>query len=487
MSIRLDSQATFVTNVKGVFKSNARNIPISFSESPLLLGLIDALMVILAAQGGLLLLKMTTAMSLNMFDPVVNWIWFPVLVAGWWILAWINDLYDIPSSTNATLNIARVGIAAFLGLLVYGVTFFATIPMPTRYFLGYFLLLAPLFLIFWRWTYAKVLSMPLFCHRVIIVGSGERSKSIANTLKQKSLGNYEILGYVNDCQDERGPLENDLPVLGGEADLPFLVEALQVHRIVVAKQRILEYDTVRYLVESQALGARLSLMPDLYGQLYRRIPIEHIDPIWALHALQGRAGVGNFQQSITRLADIFLAVVGLVILSPVFPLLGLAIRLDSPGPILYRQIRCGKAGKPFSIIKLRTMKIDAEEDGKARWATERDPRITRVGFYLRKTRLDELPQLLNMLKGEMSFIGPRPERPEFVKELQEAIPFYRTRLMVKPGLTGWAQVHYDYGNSVEDALVKLQYDFYYMRHWSLLMDLYIIFRTIGVVLKFKGT
>jgi exopolysaccharide biosynthesis polyprenyl glycosylphosphotransferase len=203
--------------------------------------------------------------------------------------------------------------------------------------------------------------------------------------------------------------------------------------------------------------------------------------------LQGRAGVGNFQQSIKRLADIFLAVVGLVILSPVFPLLGLAIRLDSPGPILYRQIRCGKAGKPFSIIKLRTMKIDAEEDGKARWATERDPRITRVGFYLRKTRLDELPQLLNMLKGEMSFIGPRPERPEFVKELQEAIPFYRTRLMVKPGLTGWAQVHYDYGNSVEDALVKLQYDFYYMRHWSLLMDLYIIFRTIGVVLKFKGT
>jgi lipopolysaccharide/colanic/teichoic acid biosynthesis glycosyltransferase len=133
------------------------------------------------------------------------------------------------------------------------------------------------------------------------------------------------------------------------------------------------------------------------------------------------------------------------------------------------------------------MCVDAEKDGKARWATNQDPRITRVGKLLRKTRLDELPQLLNVLNGDMSLIGPRPECPEFVLELQQAIPFYRTRLLVKPGLTGWAQVHYTYGNTVEDALVKLQYDFYYMRHWSLSMDLYIIFRTISVILKFKGT
>jgi lipopolysaccharide/colanic/teichoic acid biosynthesis glycosyltransferase len=130
--------------------------------------------------------------------------------------------------------------------------------------------------------------------------------------------------------------------------------------------------------------------------------------------------------------------------------------------------------------------VNAEQDGQARWASKTDSRITRVGGFLRKTRLDELPQLINVLRGEMSLVGPRPERPEFVETLQQEIPFYRTRLMVKPGLTGWAQVHYDYGNSVEDALIKLQYDFYYLRYWSMWLDLYIIFRTFAVVLKFKG-
>jgi lipopolysaccharide/colanic/teichoic acid biosynthesis glycosyltransferase len=165
----------------------------------------------------------------------------------------------------------------------------------------------------------------------------------------------------------------------------------------------------------------------------------------------------------------------------------LAIRLDSPGPIFYLQIRCGRAGRLFSIFKFRTMSIDAEQDGQARWATKGDQRITRVGRFLRQTRLDELPQLLNVLRGEMSIVGPRPERPEFVEMLQEEVPFYRTRLMVKPGLTGWAQIHYDYGNSVEDALIKLQYDFYYLRYWSVWLDLYIIFRTLGVVFRFRGT
>jgi lipopolysaccharide/colanic/teichoic acid biosynthesis glycosyltransferase len=132
------------------------------------------------------------------------------------------------------------------------------------------------------------------------------------------------------------------------------------------------------------------------------------------------------------------------------------------------------------------MVVDAEKDGRAVWATENDPRITRVGRFLRKTRLDELPQLLNILKGDMSLVGPRPERPEFIEELQQAIPFYRVRLLVKPGLTGWAQIHYDYGNSVEDALIKLQYDFYYIRYWSLWLDLYTLFKTVYVVLRFKG-
>ena len=150
-------------------------------------------------------------------------------------------------------------------------------------------------------------------------------------------------------------------------------------------------------------------------------------------------------------------------------------------------MRLGLGGCPYRMFKLRTMVPDAEEDGHARWATTDDERITRVGRFLRKTRLDELPQVFNVLRGEMSIVGPRPERPEFIAGLQELVPFYRTRLVVKPGMTGWAQIHYGYGNSVEDALAKLQYDLYYIRHWSLWMELYVIFKTVGVMLRFEGT
>jgi lipopolysaccharide/colanic/teichoic acid biosynthesis glycosyltransferase len=185
--------------------------------------------------------------------------------------------------------------------------------------------------------------------------------------------------------------------------------------------------------------------------------------------------------------DIGLGLLGALIFISLLPFLALAITLDCPGPILYRQARSGLGGRPYRMLKLRTMVPDAEEDGLARWASVDDERITRVGRFLRKTRLDELPQVFNVLHGEMSIVGPRPERPEFIAELQDKIPFYRTRLVVKPGLTGWAQIHYGYGNTVEDALVKLQYDLYYIRHWSLWMELYVIFKTIGVMFRFGGT
>jgi lipopolysaccharide/colanic/teichoic acid biosynthesis glycosyltransferase len=179
--------------------------------------------------------------------------------------------------------------------------------------------------------------------------------------------------------------------------------------------------------------------------------------------------------------------VALPVLLLIFTPIALAIKLESPGPVFYRQIRCGRAGKPFMIFKFRTMVQDAEQDGKARWAFDGDPRITRVGNFLRKSRLDELPQVLNVLLGDMSMVGPRPERPEFVEELETEVKYYRMRMLVKPGITGWAQVNYDYGNTIDHARMKLQYDLYYVRYWSIWQDLYILFRTIGVALQLKGT
>jgi exopolysaccharide biosynthesis polyprenyl glycosylphosphotransferase len=188
-----------------------------------------------------------------------------------------------------------------------------------------------------------------------------------------------------------------------------------------------------------------------------------------------------------RLLDLIIVFFALPVMLIFIPLVALAIKLDSPGPVFYRQVRCGRSGKPFMIYKFRTMYVDAERDGKARWATKDDPRITRVGRLLRKTRLDELPQVLNILQGEMSIVGPRPERPEFVEELKQVIPYYHTRLLVKPGLTGWAQVQFNYTSSVEDTVTKLQYDLYYIHRWTLWLDIYIMFRTISVVIGLKGT
>ncbi|MBN1966751.1 MAG: sugar transferase, partial [Anaerolineae bacterium] len=184
--------------------------------------------------------------------------------------------------------------------------------------------------------------------------------------------------------------------------------------------------------------------------------------------------------------DMVLSMIGLLSFAVLLPLIMLAMRLDSPGPVFFTQKRVGKGGKVFSVLKLRSMIPDAERESGPQWAIDHDPRITRVGKVLRKTRLDEVPQLLNVLRGEMSLIGPRPERPEFVDELSEKIPFYRTRHVVKPGITGWAQVRYHYGSSEEDALIKLQYDLYYIRHHSLALDLLIMLRTVGKMLSFQG-
>ena len=229
-------------------------------------------------------------------------------------------------------------------------------------------------------------------------------------------------------------------------------------------------------------------MTRLYEQITGRLPIEHMtERLWSLvlpdeaHSLRA-----NLYALWKRMVDIILSVIGLSLFAVLAPLLALVIVADSRGPVFYTQIRLGLGGKPFRIVKLRSMVVDAE-DGVAQWAQTNDARITRVGKFLRRSRIDEVPQLINVLRGEMSIIGPRPERPEFVETLAREIPYYRARLAVKPGLTGWAQVCYRYGNTQEDALRKLQYDLYYIRRQSPLLDLMITLKTIGTMVTFAGT
>ncbi|WP_303852214.1 exopolysaccharide biosynthesis polyprenyl glycosylphosphotransferase [Seleniivibrio woodruffii] len=255
--------------------------------------------------------------------------------------------------------------------------------------------------------------------------------------------------------------------------------------VLISKLSHYNEDDQKIILELKIYGYLIHTYANFSEIYLNRIPVENINDEWLILS----KGFDNIFQSnytrIKRVSDIVLAVIGLVLSSPLTIMAALAIKLDSKGPIIFSQIRSGKNGKPFTIYKLRTMRQDAEKDG-AKWAAKDDNRITPVGDFLRKTRVDEIPQMYNVLRGDMSFIGPRPERPEFDEELAKEIPYYMLRYLIKPGLTGWAQVNYGYGASVEDAKMKLKYDLYYIKNYSFYLDMVIVLRTILIVLFRKG-
>ncbi|MCB0064668.1 MAG: sugar transferase [Caldilineaceae bacterium] len=413
----------------------------------------------------------------------------PILFfVSWWVCAYFTDLYDILLSSERSATVFNLLTTVALSTFIWFVAHLIwPDPMMAYYLFSVAAILCPL-LLGVRLLYVQFHHHLFSSHRFLIVGHEQPGQLIANLLQRSARLNFKAVGFVAvNLQTESYPLSADLPVLGTIDDLYSLTAKYQIDEIVVAMQDELTPDIFQRLVDCQGQGTRISWMADLHEKLGRSVPIQYIDPTWALCALQGQAIFSRLQMAGKRGLDLFFVLLALPLLLPLMLLVALLIRLDSRGPIFYRQVRVGRGGIPYTICKFRTMVPNAEQKGKAQWAADNDPRITRVGRLLRKARLDELPQLYNILKGEMSLVGPRPERPEFVALLEKEIPYYRIRLLVKPGLTGWAQIHYDYANSVEDTLYKLQYDFYYVRYWSLWLDLYTLFKTVSVVLRMKGT
>jgi lipopolysaccharide/colanic/teichoic acid biosynthesis glycosyltransferase len=227
-------------------------------------------------------------------------------------------------------------------------------------------------------------------------------------------------------------------------------------------------------------------MPAVYEELFNRVPIFHLESDWVIRAFGEQARINGFFELAKRFLDIIGGLVGVTFLLLILPFVSLGILLDNGRPIFYRQSRLGKGGQPYNIIKFRTMVVESEKDGKPRFAQEHDSRVTRIGRFLRKSHLDEIPQFLNVLLGQMSLVGPRPERPGMVQELQKSIPFYRARLLVKPGISGWAQVNFGYAGTVEDTATKLEYDLYYIRRRNLLLDIVILIRTVGSAVGLRG-
>jgi sugar transferase (PEP-CTERM system associated) len=334
----------------------------------------------------------------------------------------------------------------------------------------------------WEWLSRRVGPR----ERLLLVGTNPVALALARELyeRRRDIG-VEIVGFVDADPSKVGESVINPGVIGTIEDIPSIVRARNVDRVVVSLVDARGKLPMEKLLEMKLEGVTFDHLPSVYEEYTGKIAVENLRPSWLIFS----AGFKKSRtlDAVKRTLDVALAAVGLVVGLPLMLLIALAVKLTSPGPVLYHQRRVGLRGHVFMVHKFRSMRQDAEAATGAVWANpDGDPRVTPIGRFMRAMRLDELPQLWNILVGEMSFVGPRPERPEFVTDLTEVIPYYGQRHIVRPGLTGWAQVCYTYGASTEDALQKLQFDLYYIKHRSIGLDLYIMFETIRTVLLRKG-
>jgi exopolysaccharide biosynthesis polyprenyl glycosylphosphotransferase len=360
---------------------------------------------------------------------------------------------------------------------------FSTLPRLTP---AIFLLVSSLLSLVWRLGYALLFTSALLRRRAIVVGCGAAGLALVWDIRQVALG-YEIVGFVDDDPAKRGQRILGLPVLGDRHSLVRLIQQMGANEVVLAIARDIHPDLFRALMDCHEMGVEIRPMPVVYEELLERVPVEYLGQRWFLAPFWSQAGMPTLYRAVKRLFDVVFSLIGLGLFGVFLPLIALANLVESRGPLFYRQARVGKGGRTFWMYKLRSTDRAAVQGDHVVEVTKDPPHLTHVGRFLRWTRLDEFPQLFNVLKGDMSIVGPRPERPQSVARLQENIPFYRARLSVKPGLTGWAQINYHDGNSAKGASVRLQYDLYYIKRQSPLLDALIVLRTIKVVLSFRGT
>jgi sugar transferase (PEP-CTERM system associated) len=334
-------------------------------------------------------------------------------------------------------------------------------------------------LLLWRGGYAWLLRQPYFMERVYVLGSGSRAQTLVDAVRSRKDLGMEVVGWAGALGQGSADRESLAAALRG------LMEKDQgVNRVIVALSDRRNTLPVRELLDLRLNAFKIEDASTLLEKISGKIEIESLHPSALIYSEGFR--LGALFLFVRRGVSFAVAAILLLLSLPVIPIIALLIKITSPGPILFRQQRVGRRGELFTVYKFRTMRQDAEANSGAVWAEKNDPRVTRIGGFLRKTRLDEIPQLWNVLIGDMGFVGPRPERPEFVAWLSEKIPYYNLRHIIRPGLTGWAQVRYQYGASVEETQEKLQYDLYYIKHMSLSLDLLIMFETIKTIVLRRG-
>jgi sugar transferase (PEP-CTERM system associated) len=398
---------------------------------------------------------------------------------------YLFDLYDYRRIRERAILYLGILQAFGLACIVLSIIFYAAPQLMLGR--GVFLLSLALMLITmtcWRLLVSRLLGLPSLRERVLIVGTGENAIELAREALDRREHGYDVVGFVGDDPKLVGQSLINPRVIGLVSDIEELVQRHKPGRLVVAmgdRRGRLPLESLLNIKLRDSIAIEES--SSFYERLTGKIRIQMLRPSWLIFSTNSQ-GMRIYKQ-VRRIADVLLSIVGLSLSFPVMALTALAIKLDSRGPILYIQERVGLQNRIFRIIKFRSMITDAEQNGPV-WAEEADPRITRVGRVIRKLRIDELPQFINVIRGDMSFIGPRPERLVFVDQLDKELPYYSQRHLVKPGLTGWAQIRYPYGATVEDAAEKLQYDLYYIKNQSPILDAIVIFETIRIVLFGRG-
>jgi sugar transferase (PEP-CTERM system associated) len=391
------------------------------------------------------------------------------------LVSYYFDLYEPQRiSEHWEIYFRLLLVLGVLSFLLSAIIFF----FPDANIAHYVLLLGLIFLtaalVAWRSAYEWIIGREMFRERVYVLGAGERAQAVVKLLETRKDAGMHVIGWEVGSGDKEA---------FSAALNRFSEPKLQVDRVIVALEDRRGKFPVNELLKLRFNGVVIeeagSLLERLTGKLY----LDGLHPSSFIYSQGFR--VKPSQQITRRLVSTLTAAVGLLLFLPFFPIIVLLVRLSSPGPIFFKQTRVGLAGRNFSVYKFRTMRTDAEVEG-AKWATKDDPRVTRVGMFMRKTRLDEVPQLWNVLRGDMGFVGPRPERPEFVPWLTEQIPYFNLRHMIRPGLTGWAQVRYGYGATLEQAREKLEFDLYYIKHMSLGLDMLIMFETVKTILRRQG-
>ena len=395
------------------------------------------------------------------------------------LCAYYMEMYDFEEPERSRETYTRilklVGVVAFV-LALIALTYPAFLVGRNAFFLA--LLIVTPFWMVWRTACERLILHPALREKVYLIGDGELARRVSNTIETRDELGMDLVGweqYLGDPESGNEPLGRRLRDLAAKGEVERVVVALTDRRSTMPVKELLDLRLSGVVVEDAT-----TLLENVSG----KIEVDELRPSWLIFGEGFRLRPKHWlsRRIVSTLASLLLTLLTI----PIVPLIALLIKLTSPGPVLYRQKRVGRRGKSFDCYKFRTMRCDAEADTGPTWASDSDPRITKFGRFLRLSRLDEIPQLWNVLKGDMAFVGPRPERPEFVNQLNQVIPFYNVRQATYPGITGWAQVSYRYGNTVEDAKEKLRYDLYYIKNCSVAFDLWIVFKTIRTVLFGRG-